>query len=103
MIDPCPEPLPAFAQGELALQYRDGARAERDNAVLAGLRTVLVARHHARLRDCNSSSLEIAVGQQERDLLGRAQSREEPKLVVVALRLAPIVSNRGDERFGIVD
>jgi hypothetical protein len=38
MIDPCPEPLPAFAQGELALQYRDGARAERDNAFLAGLR-----------------------------------------------------------------
>ncbi|HKQ11849.1 MAG TPA: hypothetical protein VJT80_00345 [Steroidobacteraceae bacterium] len=103
VIDPHAEPLPALAQGELALQHLTRARTERDGAVLACLRAILVARHDARLRDRDRSLHRIAIADQQRDLLGRAQPREEAELVVVVLRLARVVMNGRDQCFRFLD
>nr|WP_246433670.1 hypothetical protein [Povalibacter uvarum] len=91
------------AQVELALQDFERPRTELDDPILTRLRAILVARHHARLRHADLALHEIAVGDEQGDLLGRTEPREEPELIVVALRLAPIRVDAGNDCLRLID
>ncbi len=56
-------------ESQVTLEHLERARAELDDAILAGLRPVLVALHHARLVDHDLALAQIAVVDAESDLL----------------------------------
>src|SRR6185437_685801 len=79
------------------------APAELYAAVLTDLGAIAINPRDASLRDTQHAVYGIVVADDERDLLGRAQSREEAELIVVALRFTPIAMNRSDQRFCVLD
>lgn len=87
----------------MALEHFERARAELNEAIGAGLGTVLVARHDARLGDVHLALCDVTVGHQQGNLFGGSQAREEAKLIVVALGLAPIFVDRRDQRLGLLN
>src|SRR5690242_5918392 len=93
----------ARTQSEMTLQHVQCPRAELDQAVLTGLRPIFVPRHDARFGDTDLPLADVAVRDEQRDLLGWTQAGEEAKFVIVALRRAPVAVQRGDERFRLLD
>ena len=87
----------------MPLQHVKCPGAELDAAILAGLRTVLVARHDASLCDADLALDEIAVRHPQGNLLRWTQTGEESELIVVALGLAPVAMDRRNKRFGLLD
>lgn len=86
-----------------------GARARRPRVararapVVAGLGDILVHPRDARLRNTQRSARGVVVRNAECDLLGRPEPGEEPELIIVALRLAPIPMERCKEPLGFLD
>src|SRR5258708_26530032 len=72
-------------------------------AILTGVGRVLVNRRPTRFSDAQHSPRNPNIGDHKRDLFGGPHSREEPELIIVALRLAPIAMDRGDERLRLLD
>ncbi|HYL60098.1 MAG TPA: hypothetical protein VEU51_14605 [Candidatus Acidoferrales bacterium] len=95
--------LKASTEREMALEHLQRPRAELNQPIRRGLGPVLVARHDTRLADADLGLGDIAVTDEQRDLLGRPQAREEPKLIVVALRFAPVSMDGGDQGLGLLD
>jgi hypothetical protein len=95
--------LEVGAQRELAPQHRLRARTQHDPSILTGLRRILVDAGNPRFGDAERPPIRINVFDHERDLFGRPEAGEEPKLIVVALRFTPIPMESGDQRFGFVD
>src|SRR6185437_8347931 len=71
--------------------------------ILAGLGDILIDPIHARLRDAQHAMRRVVVGDDERDLFGRAQAGEEPQLIVMGIRCAPILVESGDEDLRVLD
>ena len=98
VVDP-PRGVQARAQAKLSGK-RSGA--EFDASILAGLGLASIDAMDSSLVDTDNAMDEVDIGENEGNFFRGPQSREEPKLVVVALRLAPIAMNGGNQRLGIV-
>ena len=97
-----PGGLQARAQVKVSCQNGKRPRAEFDASIFAGLGLAPIDAMDSSLVDADNTMDEVEVRENEGNLLRGPQSREEPKLIVVALRLAPIAVNGGDQRLGIV-
>jgi hypothetical protein len=72
--------------------------AELHATVLTDLGAIAMDPGDARLRDPQRTVDSVVVAEDERNLLGRAQSGEEAELIVVALRFTPVAD--GSRRSG---
>lgn len=83
------------ARAQLKLPYQNGQRprAEFDAAIFAGLCLAPIDAMDARLVDADNAVDEVDIGEHEGNFLRRPQAREKAKLIVIALRLAPIAVN----------
>ena len=91
------------AESELPRQHSERSRTKSDKTILSGLGRVLVDSTNTGLVDRERTLLRIEVRNHESTLLGWTQSCEEPELVIVPLRFAPVPMDGGDERFGILN
>jgi hypothetical protein len=93
----------AFAQPQMALEDSHGARAQDDAAILTRLRDILIDAIHARFGNTQRALRRIVIGDDERNLFGRAKAREKAQLIVIPVRVAPVTMQRGDEYFGVLN
>jgi len=92
-----------LAQRELPVQYLQRSLTEFYSAVLAGLGGILVDAADPRFIDRKCLLCRIEIRHDDGNLLGRTQSCEEPELVVVSLRLAPVLMDSGNDCLGILN
>ena len=81
-------PASSPQSGSSVLRYRDRIAARARDAGLRNAQRPVPA---------------VVVRDEECDLLGRSESGEEPELIVVALRFAPIPMERRNEPLGFLD
>ena len=93
----------ALSEPQLPLDHCNGSPAQFDPTVLMSLGAIRVDAVDARLGDTQDPVCSVVVGNDERDLFRWTQTGEESELVIVALGLAPIRMQRGDQHFRIVD
>ena len=95
--------LEALIEIELTLQGPDRSGAKLNDPVFARLGHVPIHPIDPRLGDGERSPDFIKVPHSQRNLFGGSKSREETALVKVALSLTPILMNRGNKLFRILD
>lgn len=95
-----PELLP---ERQLSLERGDRTGREHHAPIAARLGDVLVDPRDAGIRDAERPVLGVVVRNDERDLLGRPESLEEPELIIVSLGFAPIPMERRNEPLGFPD
>src|SRR3981081_1514991 len=88
---------------QLSIEDRDRPRTELDPTILAGFGAIFVDTIHARLGDTKNAADWIVVAHGERDFFRRPKPGEKSKLLVVAVGFAPVLMQRGDKHFRILD
>jgi hypothetical protein len=87
----------------LSLEDRDRSRAELDPTILAGFGAIFVNTVHARFGDTENAVDSIVVAHGERDFFRRPKSGKKAELFVVAVGFAPVLMQRCDKHFRILD
>jgi hypothetical protein len=93
----------ARRSGELQFSHCNRASAEPNEAILPRFGRVAFNAIDFRFADPKRPMAHVEVLDGERYLLGGAHPGEEAKLIVVALRLAPVLVDCGDQDLGILD
>ena len=98
-----PARLEMSIECELTLQDCDRSGTELDNPVLVGLRRVVIDAINSRLSDGQGGCLCIEILHLKRNFLRRTKASEKAELMEVALRFAPVPTDRDNQCFRILD
>jgi len=98
-----PRALNSLSQFKLSSHDVQGSSAQRDPPILSRLGRVLVDSRDTRLIDFERPVRDVEISHEESYLLGRVHPGEEPEFIVVALCVAPIPVDSGDERLRFLD